>query len=1307
MRGTTVRRLVGGMAVLAALAGAPAAHAAADKHGHTHGFQNEDAKEFNRDARGAGIAPTAGQRAAADRLGTRVRWNAFGTPSSLIRHGGYLATGLGGDAPAAARAFLSANRELFKLTPEAVADLELVNDAPLGKGRAVLLRQRFGDLKPTQDGLVAVGVVDGKITYVSSSLSGDAGAPASATLTAVEAYRRAAADVGADLAPDAISAGGLNRGWFEFGVEGAAETQRARLVALPTPQGTRAAWETLILDNDEGPFAATHFVDARTGEVLFRHSRVDYAQAKWQVFPANPPLDAKDSTDNRQTWCWEPAEGCQRVLKGAEPEGEKPGTIGTPERTGEWDTEQSTATGPAVPTETTQGNAATTTENWENFRARTRPGQQAVSPTRQYTSGGALATWTNAWSKQRCNPATAFTPAANNNDILAATVNLFAMHNRMHDWSYQLGFTEKNFNLQNNNFGRAATNDGLDPEAGNAQAGAVAFGQPSFMGRDNANQTTLQDGLPGLTNMYLWQPIAGAFYSPCVDGDYDMSVIGHEYTHAISNRMVAGPDSGLTTREGGSMGESWSDLVAVEYLNEYSFVPTANENPFSVGAYVTGDGQAGIRNYGMNDSPLNYSNVGYDLTGAQVHSDGEIWSATNFDIRTALAKKYDGQFPQSDRALQARCADGEVAPDQCPGNRRWVQIMFDAFLLMQSDVSMVDARDAYLAADMTRFGGANQTELWAAFARRGLGEKAAEDPANVKPSPPVDVSPTPSFESPLTEDEGVFTLETTGSAGGPAPQKAQLFIGAYEARTTPVADTDPGTPLGADVALLPGTYDFIVRADGFGARKFRRTVTARERGPLRVEMPANIASRTTGATITGNAGGTNSTEERRAALLGNLIDDTEATTWASFAGSEDATAEDDETERPRTVEGRNFTVDLAGGRQLVDRVQVSSILRSADPNDIGGDNATQNRFSALRKFEILTCTADAANEQCGRAEAFRSIYTSPDDAFPSIRPRTRVPELTVRSFDVPDTEATHVRLRVLTNQCTGAPDYQTDQDADPANNSDCSEGRPVLIASQGDIVRAAEMQVFAAPPAPEPKQDGPGGQPTAQPQAQPLPQAEPSPQACQSTLGLTGVSAKGRRDGGLRFAFTRRFTAPVTVDVFRQSRGRTVTGERLVKRFTNQDGPFEWNGRDARGRKAGNGFYFARFRIKAPSGRTDTVRVTLGRSKGRFGPRRSFYRRDSCATLGKFKLSRPVFGGREDRALGIAYRLNAPGRVQVTVTNRRERTVKRFAAEDVPAGRTQRLSLPVRGLARGDYRVKLTLTAGGRTSTATLTANRL
>ena len=216
------------------------------------------------------------------------------------------------------------------------------------------------------------------------------------------------------------------------------------------------------------------------------------------------------------------------------------------------------------------------------------------------------------------------------------------------------------------------------------------------------------------------------------------------------------------------------------------------------------------------------------------------------------------------------------------------------------------------------------------------------------------------------------------------------------------------------------------------------------------------------------------------------------------------------------------------------------------------------------------------------------------------------------------------------------------------------------------------------------------------------------PTACTSNAGFSRATARSAgRSGGVTFDFARRVSQPATVDVFQQSVGRKVTGERLVKRFTNKTGPFTWNGRDKRGRKVPTGFYFARFRVAAPNGQADTVRVTLGRSQGRFSPRRAFYRRDSCGTLKTFKLSRPVFGGKRSSSLGIAYRLNQPGRVQVTVTNARERTIRRYAASDVAAGVTKRLTLSPKGLARGDYRVKLSVTRNGQTTTSTLTANRL
>jgi hypothetical protein len=281
--------------------------------------------------------------------------------------------------------------------------------------------------------------------------------------------------------------------------------------------------------------------------------------------------------------------------------------------------------------------------------------------------------WTNQWFEESCNPNTTFT-SAQRNDIDSATTNLFAMHNRMHDWSYRLGFTETAWNLQERNFGRGG--DEHDPEHGNAQAGGISGGPPTFAARDNANQITPADGLQPITNMYLWQPIAAAFYAPCVDGDFDMSVIGHEYTHAISNRMVAGPDEDLRGAQVGAMGESWSDLMAVEYLQEYGFAPVGGENPFAVGPYVTGDPNAGIRNYAMNQSPLNYSDVAYDLVGQQVHADGEIWSAANYDIRQAMIGRHGG----GSAALQAACAEGQLPAGSCPGNRRWTQLVFDAWL---------------------------------------------------------------------------------------------------------------------------------------------------------------------------------------------------------------------------------------------------------------------------------------------------------------------------------------------------------------------------------------------------------------------------------------------------------------------------------------------------------------------------------------------------------------------------------------------------------------------------------------------------
>jgi hypothetical protein len=208
--------------------------------------------------------------------------------------------------------------------------------------------------------------------------------------------------------------------------------------------------------------------------------------------------------------------------------------------------------------------------------------------------------------------------------------------------------------------------------------------------------------------------------------------------------------------------------------------------------------------------------------------------------------------------------------------------------------------------------------------------------------------------------------------------------------------------------------------------------------------------------------------------------------------------------------------------------------------------------------------------------------------------------------------------------------------------------------------------------------------------------------ACARTAAFERVSVtpKGR---GLRFAFNHRGGAPVSIDLFQQSSGRRVTGERLARRFGVRTSSYTWNGRGAKG---GDGVYFARLRAKAPNGKTDTRRVALERRRGTWRVLPDFDRRTACELVDAFKLERPVFGGRTNGALGIAFRLGESARVTVEL-RRGSKVVKRFKAKAYAPNRAHRLRVPARGIARGTYTVVLKASRPGREGTQVLTARRL
>ncbi len=1086
-----------------------------------------------------GIArPTSAQQAAARSLDAiDLGWNQFGTPSSILPADGVLAEATSSDPVQAARAWLRDNAAVFGLTPAQADDLELVNNQELAQSdaRAVLFRQRFGDLTPALGSMVTVGVANGEIAFASSSITPTTATPAAATLSPLEGWLNAARDVGrSDIDVDAITSSvddvavtpgpqADSEPWTRLQVPGFAQEQQVRLRALALADGTvRPVFEANVVDVDQGvAFAYTSMVDAVTGDVLHRHNQVEQSEATepfqgsidgtecgephpfeltddntrqinvamsavnaandavieirdpegdvitsadllsspetlmytapeplpagvysvvicpfdgipwlpptnyaglvttsddeggtpadgqypaWRMFPANPALNYSPDHEpkNDRIACWRIFGRDYCTL----PSGSVAQPFG-----GAWDYSYETDS----PTLTTDGNNARTREAWVSPLTPGGGGQAPVSPTREYFDEFA-----DVWNNAKCDP-TVLVPGGN--DILASVTNLFVAHNRMHDYSYNLGFTERNYNMQQVNVENPGVAADHDPEIGNAQAGALTGGQPSYLGRDNANQITLADGVPGITNQYLFQPIAGAFYAPCTDGGLDMSIVGHEYTHAISNRMIGGPDEGITSEQGGAMGESWGDLVGAEYIFAHGY--SNGTSPWVVGPYATGNRRKGIRDYAINKNPLTYANYGFDSTGPEVHADGEIWNGVQWQVRSALVKKWNAKYPYGNMDRQLNCSQGSrrqgpFRPTTCPGNRRWMALMFDAFLLQQGATSFVDARNAMIAADRMRFDGANRKPLWNAFAKRGLGKGAKTKPDSA--------NPRASFASP-TAANGQITFRTPGAG--------KVYVGRYEARSNPVADSVKKSKLDATATLVPGRYQMLYVSAQRGFKRFTLKVTPGERSSVNIRAPRNLAAAASGAKVIASSEGSLNAR--------SLIDGTENTNWGGVNG-----------DGSNVDENSPFvSVDLAGKRHRISRVNVSAMLNPSPPDGsevpLAADPDSGSRFTALRKFALERCVRNCDGDNA----KWKRFYTSPGDAFPSMRPRPVAPDLIMRSFNVPNVRAAAIRLVAVENQCTGFAGYAGDQDNDPGNNTDCKTG-----SDRGTIVHAAELQVY-------------------------------------------------------------------------------------------------------------------------------------------------------------------------------------------------------------------------------------------------------
>ena len=752
------------------------------------------------------LVPTATQRTAAARLGSvSITWNrTLGTPRMIGALGGALSAPRQGSPLTIARSWLAANRGLFGISAADVAHLTVVRNHELpGIGATVItFNQTFDGLTAGIGGVMTVAIDrQGRV----ASYSGDSVRSSKQVghfgLSSAQALSKVVKQLapGTHFVPELT--GTLQAGYQVFSAGPFADVQRVKRIAFATPAGGRAAYAVLLVKNIDD--AWVEVVDAATGQPLYLKSLVESSGGT--IYPNYPGAP----------------KGGKPVKVSFGPTTESPGGYVDP--TGLL----------GLDGITTIGNNADAVAAWT---APIAPADQENRPVS--LTGDFNYKFPNSWMSSH-GAVLSFTPDSN-----AAVTNLFFHHNRIHDEYYKFGFTEDAGNFQLNNFGKGG--QGGDPVLGSAQSGAIGGAPPVSLGRNNANMLTLPDGIPGLTSMYLWSPVEDAFEGGHRDGDFDATIIQHEYSHGLSNRYVGGGGLGsLGTGQSGAMGEGWGDFLAMNSLFRDGLSRSA-----VVAAYV-GDRTRGIRNYNYAKNPTNYGDYGYDTGGPEVHADGETWTATLWQLRTALLGALHGNQVEASNTVE--------------------HLVIDAMPLAPPTPTMLDMRDAIVKSAHLRYGGRYNRLVWSVFGSRGMGKSASADSE-------IDFDPNPGFDSAIAADNGRFKLHLVNASTGGPVAKARVLVGEFEARATPFITTN-AEGFGS-ARMVGGHYQLTIQAAGFGIQRFGIDVPARRTTLHTISLRPNLLSLASGATLV------RSTSENPTSLADGIMDDSESTSWLTKTGDE-------------------------------------------------------------------------------------------------------------------------------------------------------------------------------------------------------------------------------------------------------------------------------------------------------------------------------------------------------------------------------------------------------------------------------------
>jgi hypothetical protein len=640
------------------------------------------------------------------------------------------------------KAFLNEHRALFGHGAEALDKARVSRDyvAPNNQLHTVVWEQQVDGIAVFEGVLISHTTRNGELVKISSQFISDPDAAATLgtpnraalvgtpALAAGHAVTLAAQNVEVNLdeknvvATSPLSSGAEQRQQFKApGLKGETE---AKLIWLPmSSEKLRLCWDVVLMNRQRGEMFRV-LLDAESGEVLVRRCLTSYlTDATYNVYTSDSPSPFSPGWPTPNT-------------------NQPPYVSRTLVTLPAMDTNASPAGWINDGGNETWGNNvdAHTDRNADDIADLPRP---QGSPFRVFDFPMNLTTQ---------DPT---------NYSSAAVVQLFYLCNWYHDQLYALGFTEAAGNFQSNNFARGGL--GNDAVQADAQDGS---------GVNNANFSTPPDGSAGRMQMFIF---SGP--SPRRDGDLDAEIVFHEHTHGLSWRLVGGGQALGDTQSDG-LGEGWSDFYGLSLLSQAG---DDVNGVYAAGGYATfrlsgsmTNYYFGIRRYpyttDMSKNPLTFKDIDpvqasthtgvprspiIGNTANEVHNEGEVWCITLWEVHANLVNKYGWAI----------------------GNQLALQLVTDGMKLTVAHPNFLQARDSILQADLVDSGGTNRNELWAAFAKRGMGFSATSPasstttglqesfdlPDDLRISPAAGLSSSGTIGGPLNPACRTFTLYNAGT----------------------------------------------------------------------------------------------------------------------------------------------------------------------------------------------------------------------------------------------------------------------------------------------------------------------------------------------------------------------------------------------------------------------------------------------------------------------------------------------------------------------------------------------------------------